>query len=186
MEQEVWKDVAIEPWGEHYEVSNLGNVRSKDRCYIGNVGQMVRRKGRMLSNTLQNNGYYSNALTFGNKCVLIANHKLVAKTFIPNDDPSKTMVNHKNGIKTDNNVNNLEWCTPSENSIHSYQNGLSKKGKHHYKSKSIGMFNLDGTLLETFDCLPQIREKYGYNIKNIHQVIIGKRSKAKNYIWKYI
>jgi hypothetical protein len=186
MENEVWKDIAIEPWGEFYQVSNLGRVRSKDRCYTSECGQLVKRKGRVLANTLQNNGYHTNALTINGKCVIISTHKLVATTFIANDDTDRTMINHKNGTKTDNYVSNLEWCSARENSIHAYDMGLSKKGKYHYKSKNIGMFSLDGVLLETFDCLTQIREKYGYNVKNIHQVIIGKRNHARNFIWKYI
>jgi hypothetical protein len=186
METEVWKDVAIEPYGEFYQVSNLGRVRSKDRCYISECGQLVKRKGRTLTNTLQNNGYNTNAFTINGKCVIIFTHKIVARTFIANDNSNRNIINHKNGIKTDNQVSNLEWCTTQENIIHAYDTGLSKKGKNHYKSKNIGMFSMDGVLLETFDCLPQIRVKYGYNIKNIHQVIIGKRNHARNFIWKYI
>jgi hypothetical protein len=54
-------------------------------------------------------------------------NRLVAECYLLNLD-GKTQVNHKNGIKSDNNINNLEWCTPYENNMHAYKTGL-KKGK---------------------------------------------------------
>lgn len=184
--EEIWKDVAIESYGDFYEVSNLGKVRSKDRDYKTSNGVVVKRKGKLLANSLQNNGYHTNSYTINNKCVIISLHKIVALTFIPKEDLTKNMVNHKNGNKIDNRVDNLEWCTAKENSEHSYSMGLSKKGKHHYSTRPIGKFTLEGDLIETFDCLPQIKDKYGFNIKNIHCVIVGKRNKAHDFIWKYV
>ena len=61
-------------------------------------------------------------------------HRMVAETFIPNPD-NLPQVNHKNGIKTDNRVENLEWCDGSYNIKHAYANGLIPRGEKHYLAK---------------------------------------------------
>ena len=71
-------------------------------------------------------GYCYIQLWKNNKGKSLKIHRLVAQSFIPNPN-NKPHVNHKNGIKTDNRVENLEWCTRSENMIHAYSNGLLKK-----------------------------------------------------------
>jgi len=80
-------------------------------------------KERLLINTLYNTGYYRVGLTKNGKQTKYYIHRLVAQAFIPNPE-NKEEVNHINGIKTDNRVENLEWCTISENSIHAYKLGL--------------------------------------------------------------
>jgi len=63
-------------------------------------------------------------------------HRLVAEEFVPNNNPYKNTVNHKNGNKKDNASNNLEWCTQFENNMHAKQTGLNKnKGINSYKAK---------------------------------------------------
>jgi hypothetical protein len=186
MQNEVWRDINMDKYRDFYEVSNLGRVRSKSLTYVTEGGSTYKRKSKLLKNVLQLSGYVTVYLTTNNKGTYVVLHRILALTFIPNEDESKNIINHKNGIKHDNSLDNLEWCNNKENCEHAYKMGLAKKGKFHYLSKKIGMFTMNGELLETFDCLPQIREKYGYNIKNIHSVIKGKRNKANNFIWKNV
>jgi hypothetical protein len=96
---EQWKDVV--GYEGLYEVSNLGRVRNKKR--------------NTMVTLLDNNGYHRVELWKNNKRRRFMLHRVVAMTWIPNDDELKTQVNHINEIKTDNRVENLEWCTASYN-----------------------------------------------------------------------
>ena len=82
-----------------------------------------------------NNGYSSVDLCKDGTIKKYLIHRLVAEAFIPNPE-KKPQVNHINGIKTDNRLDNLEWCTHSENMLHSYKQGLSStKGEKNSQSK---------------------------------------------------
>lgn len=105
-----------------YLVSSEGQVFSKSR-YVktrNNSRRIV--KGRWLKTDAIMNGYRCVTLGRNNARMI---HRIVAETFLPklND---KNQVNHKDGNKLNNNLNNLEWCTQSENTIHAYKLGLIK------------------------------------------------------------
>lgn len=92
--------------------------------YITNDGQVYSRHNRnhrirKMTPPKTHVGYYQVGLYDGNKRRFIGVHRLVAEAFIPNPD-NKQCINHKNGIRTDNRVENLEWVTYSENMLHSY------------------------------------------------------------------
>lgn len=108
-----WRDIKGFP---RYEISNIGLVRNK-------------RTKQVRKTKIDHKGYEILTLfkgtvgkTTGTKSV----HRLIAEAFIPNQD-SKPQVNHINGIKTDNRIENLEWCTNQENIKHAYNNGLINK-----------------------------------------------------------
>lgn len=125
---EVWKD--IEGYEGIYQVSNTGRVRSLDR--LNSIGQ--NRKGKILKEKVHTNGYHFVTL-YKNKTrreKLI--HRIVAETFLENKG-NKRVVNHIDGVKTNNNVSNLEWATHKENSVHAVKTGLMKVGEQHHLSK---------------------------------------------------
>lgn len=122
---EIWKQ--IKGYEELYEVSNLGNVRSKDKTIIQDAKNNSKSthlyKGKTLKPMLQNNGYYTVTLCYNQKYKIVGVHRLVAQAFIPNPD-NKPQVNHIDGNKMNNCVDNLEYCTAKENMQHAFKNNL--------------------------------------------------------------
>lgn len=94
-------------------------------------------KEKFLKPTLAASGYMRTTI-YNNSGVGVpfSVHRLVAKVFIPNPD-NKPQVNHINGVKNDNRVENLEWVTASENGLHSFKNGFSKITDKHRKIASL-------------------------------------------------
>lgn len=129
--EEVWKD--IEMFNGNYQVSSIGNVRTMARKMNMPKGGVRNIKSAILKLGHNQRGYPMVYLSYNCKQYSLSVHRLVAKAFIPNIE-NKREVNHKNGIKTDNKVENLEWCTSSENSFHAYKIGLKKgqKGNDNY------------------------------------------------------
>lgn len=115
---EVWR--CVNGFGGIYEVSNLGNVRSVERLANHWRGTKRKMKGKLLKPILHR-GYYVVSLLDGTACKKPV-HQLVAETFI--GKVPGMVVNHINGIKTDNRPENLEYITNSENVLHAHRTGL--------------------------------------------------------------
>ena len=148
--QEIWKD--IEFYEGYYQVSNLGNVKSLARTVPFRKSFRIIQE-KLLKVRKEKSGYqvvsfYINGVEIKKKV-----HRLVAEAFIENKK-NKLQVNHIDGNKMNNFVNNLEWVTPSENIIHSYKNNLQakKRPKKFIINYSTGIFyNGINDLLDSFD-----------------------------------
>ncbi len=123
---ENWRD--IKGYEGKYQVSDLGRVRSLDVEVTQKVvgGKLVNRvyKGCILKQSIRNNYLSVNLKDKGTKKHMSV-HRMVSEAFIENPH-NKPLVNHKNGVKSDNRMSNLEWCTSKENSQHALKNGLHK------------------------------------------------------------
>ncbi len=124
---EIWKKIH---GFDNYLISNTGNVKSLGFDYIGENNTRCVIYPRILKlNFNKKNGYQYIILRKDKKPKTLPIHRIVAMSFIPNIE-NKRCVNHKNGVKTDNNVENLEWVTNSENTRHSI---FVLKNKSNYK-----------------------------------------------------
>ena len=134
---EKWKD--IKGYEGSYRISNYGRVKSISRIILRRNKTIHTISERILKNALVGivgQKYHGVDLSIKNNTKTLRVHRLVAIAFIPNPE-RKPEVNHKDGNKLNNHIDNLEWCTSSENQIHSYKNKfqINPKGEKSYASK---------------------------------------------------
>lgn len=150
------------------------------------------RNGKILKKAINPYGYYCVTIKYLNGTQKVMGvHQLIAKTFIPNPD-NKPQVNHIDGNKLNNKINNLEWCTVKENIQHAYKIGLNKGGKpwlgkfgkEHNRSIPVIAYNLDGTIYKEYDNITEAAKDLKMKSStHISACIKGKRKTAGGFIW---
>ncbi len=191
MINEIWKDV--KGYEGLYQVSNLGRAKSLGRKNCSNICL----KDKILNPSLDHkNGYKRVCLCRNNNEKRVGIHRLVAEVFIPNPE-NKPCVNHKDGNKLNNRVDNLEWCTAKENNQHAIKTGLvdiekrknimREIGKRNYKNngKKIKQYSKNGNLIKTWDSIIDASKELNISNTSISNCLKGRCKTACGYRWKY-
>lgn len=188
--KEEWKPVV--GYEGLYEVSSFGRVRSLVRKW--------KRTAHILYSSINSQWYVRCNLYRNSKSKSHKIHRLVGKSFISNTW-NKQYINHINWVKHDNRINNLEWCTPSENLLHSYGIWLHKVSKKnyfiisnpnknylwiHHNSKCVWQYTLDWIFISMYDSTTIASKASWVTRSNISHNCNGKTNSAWWYVWRFI
>jgi hypothetical protein len=169
--EEIWKDIF--GYEGLYQVNNCGYIKSLPKIINPPNGGKGITKEKILKNTFDKDGYFFVQLSKNGKLSPKKVHRLVALTFVPNPE-NKPQVNHKDGNKQNNNIDNLEWNTKKENIKHAHENGLiNRKGVKNSQSKLTEQQVLE--IRELYSngkySSRQLAKEYGMNKSSISSVI---------------
>ena len=162
-----WKD--IENW-DSYCVSTLGDILRKD-------------KNNIIVPISDRDGYLQVRLSHHNKQKTFKVHRLVAQAFIPNPN-NYPQVNHKNGIKSDNRIENLEWCDGKYNVNYSHSKIYHDSIAH--RMKPVIQLSLNGEVIQRFESVRSAAKSVNATNSHISDACNGKYKTCKGYMWKWI
>lgn len=169
---EIWKTI---DGFENYNISNYGNVKSLERITKNGINSTRITKERLLRNHISKTGYYVISLRNNSKRKTFKIHRLIAIYFIHNEY-NKEYVNHINGIKLDNSIDNLEWVTIKENNHHAKITGLvNNDGVNNTRAK---LTKKDVIFIRNSNLkLKELSLMFGVNQSGISKVKLGKTYK---------
>jgi hypothetical protein len=182
--EEVWKDVV--GYEGLYQVSNIGRIKSVKRYANSKSNKLRSVPEKIIKSKINKHGYECVQLHDDGARKHITVHRVVALAFITNSC-GKPQINHIDGIKTNNSVTNMEWCTNSENMIHAHKLGLVQMplGEKHYMSKAITQYNKDGEYIKNYKCMSDAQRELGIDTSCITRCCKGKYQTAGGFIWRY-
>ncbi len=193
LDGEIWVDIIN--WEGLYSVSNKSRIKRLPRVFADKTGRLQNLREKILKTPeCTTSGYNMIYLEANGMLLKTTVHRIVAQHFIPNPE-NKPEVNHKNGIRNDNRLDNLEWCTTSENIKHSFSvlgrkpsmSMLGKTGKLHPSSKRVNQIDIiSGCIINTFDSMTlAIQSGNATDKKNLSLCCMGINKKHNNFKWEY-
>lgn len=166
--EEIWKN--IPGYEGFYEVSNIGRIKSLERYIITKrYGKEVKsfKQEKILKNKIDSKGYLC-VLLYKDGCIWKRVHRLVCIAFIDNPK-NKEQVNHIDGNRQNNKLENLEWCTKSENALHSYSVLGNRTHNRNIPDDIINKIKQDLIDYKKGDC-KRIGDKYGLPMYTISKI----------------
>lgn len=178
---EIWKAIVEFEW--LYHVSNLWRVKS-----------FIWWKEKIMKTQINGKWYEVISLHKDKKIITRRIHRLVAVEFIPNHE-NKPCINHKNWIKTDNRVENLEWCTNKENTSHWWENGLYKIENSYFytnrerfseiRSIPVIQYTIQWEYIKEWKSAKEAGLNSGAHASDITRCCRGKAKQSGGFTWRY-
>jgi hypothetical protein len=162
-ENEEWREIIFDNNYSGYFISSLGRIKNKKNIIMENY-------------KIHHSGYIYTRINYNKYAI----HRLVAMMFIPNLE-NKPFVNHIDGNKTNNKLDNLNWVTCYENNIHNHNMGFVK-----YYTKKIGQYKLNGELIKEFNSIKEASNILNIGNTNILGALKNRQNTAGGFIWKYL
>jgi hypothetical protein len=177
-EYEKNEDKNNEEWRE-INLKNLFGMEKEfnKKYFVSNLGRFKNSYGTIMDNYKVNENGYIRVFIYNKTFAL---HRLIALTFLENTE-NKEQVNHKDGNKLNNSIDNLEFVTNKENQLHKFQMGLGNN-----YTRKIGQYDLNGNFIKEFKSIISAAKELNTSISNIKGVLINKRNTAAGFIWKYL
>ena len=150
-----------------------------DNYMMSTMGRIKNANGTIIKLHINNTGYYKTGLTTNNKSHSVYVHRVIAMCFIPNPN-NLPLVNHKNGNKLDNRVENLEWITHQDNAKHANDTCLINR-----KTKKVIQMDLHDNIIKTWNSAKEATQFYNASKGTIQKVCSGRFMTALGYKWKY-
>lgn len=181
MNKEIWKD--IKDYEGAYQCSSYGRVKSLDRYIEEHNGKKQFRKGQIIKPRLNKNGYLQLALNKNAKRKMVYVHILIAETFLDNYKKLET-VNHKDGNKLNNNIDNLEWSSYSNNNQHSYDELHRPAAREGAKPKKVYIIDTYDNSVKWFNSIKETTDNIGLSHTQINRYIHSDKKWKGRYIFK--